>query len=454
MDVFEWSSDACSITNSEESPPPQSQKRTFILSRRIAFSLYFAAALLLIFKLVGVLPRSQTTEYASRITIDRTRYVDSIITAVEALTYQFYVNQDLNALLYDFSLSYETYEVSKWNMPFSIFLDGMVTTIPELEEAIFFDIHNEQKRPLTMTDSITRTVWNTARNSVSKAAKQADGRPVWQIVTLPGTGTKTELLRAPFLVCARLIKFVPSGSQIGVLVLLLNPERLARAVAGSYWEDSASIPKSDFTVLVDDHGIVLGGIGAGMIGRDARELVPGFPDRGFDPKKEHGLYYYAQAILGRPSQKYLVLYQRLLEHSWWLCTVLPHTWEGNSIFDYLSPALLAFAGLVVQWAVRKRAITIETVPARLNRNTSQTTLTEAETQILQSLTSREKTILSLLVLGKSNKEIASELGLQEQTVKNYLYALYRKLDVQDRVGATRFAFRSGIAPFLPSHKKK
>lgn len=401
--------------------------------------------MILLFNIAGIFPRSQTADYASRINADRARYAEGVISAIESLSYQFFVNRDLNALLYDYSLSSETYDVSKWNMPFSSFLEGMAATAPELEEALFFDLRNDQKRPLTMTDSITKTIWNTVRQAVGGPAQEADGRPLWMPVSLPRTNAETAPSHPPLLACARIVKFVPSGARIGLLVLLLNPERLSRAVAGNYWEDSNSLPKSDLTVLIDDHGLILSGIGAGLIGLPASALVPGFPEKGFDPEREQGRYYSTQSILGRPSRKYLVLYQLLPEHRWWLCTVLPHAWENSSVFEYLSPILLVLAGLTVQWSIRKRRLLSESTIEGTDAGIQQMPLTEVEMQILRNLTSRERAILSRLALGKSNKEIAFELGLREQTVKNYLYTLYRKLGVQDRVGATRFAIRAGMA---------
>jgi len=413
--------------------------------RWIPAVLYAAAVVLLLFNITGIFPRSQTTDYASRINADRARYAEGIISAVESLSYQFFVNHDLNALLFDYSLSSETYDVSRWNMPFSSFIEGMATTVPELEEAIFYDLRSDQKRPLTMTDSITKTIWNTVRQAVDIPAQEADGRPIWMPVSLPKANAETATSHPPLLACARIVKFVPSGARIGLLVLLLNPERLSRAVAGSYWEDRSSLPKSDLTVLIDDHGLIVSGIGAGLIGLPASALVPGFPKEGFDPEREQGRYYSTQSILGRPSRKYLVLYQLLPEHRWWLCTVLPHAWENSSVFEYLSPLLLLLAGLAVQWSVRKRGLLSESRIEGSDSGIQQKPLTEAELQVLHDLTPRERAILSLLALGKSNKEIAFELGLREQTVKNYLYALYRKLGVQDRVGATRFAIRAGMA---------
>ena len=49
------------------------------------------------------------------------------------------------------------------------------------------------------------------------------------------------------------------------------------------------------------------------------------------------------------------------------------------------------------------------------------------------LTKREEEILSLMVEGLSNKEIADKTGLSIQTVKNHIYNIYRKAEVQSRM---------------------
>jgi DNA-binding NarL/FixJ family response regulator len=53
------------------------------------------------------------------------------------------------------------------------------------------------------------------------------------------------------------------------------------------------------------------------------------------------------------------------------------------------------------------------------------------------LTPREKTLSRLLLRGRSNKEIASEINLGEQTVRNYMSLLYEKLGVSERGAAVR-----------------
>ena len=49
------------------------------------------------------------------------------------------------------------------------------------------------------------------------------------------------------------------------------------------------------------------------------------------------------------------------------------------------------------------------------------------------LTPREREIVSLVVTGASNKDIAWQLGLNEQTVKNHLRKIFDKLQVVNRV---------------------
>ena len=62
------------------------------------------------------------------------------------------------------------------------------------------------------------------------------------------------------------------------------------------------------------------------------------------------------------------------------------------------------------------------------------------------LTQRELGILSSVASGHSNKEIASELVVREQTVKNSISAILRKIDANDRVQAVTLALRNRWMP--------
>ncbi len=58
---------------------------------------------------------------------------------------------------------------------------------------------------------------------------------------------------------------------------------------------------------------------------------------------------------------------------------------------------------------------------------------------LDSLTKREEDILRLVSVGKSNKEVANDLDLQEKTIKHYMTAILQKLQVRNRTEAAIMA---------------
>jgi DNA-binding NarL/FixJ family response regulator len=62
----------------------------------------------------------------------------------------------------------------------------------------------------------------------------------------------------------------------------------------------------------------------------------------------------------------------------------------------------------------------------------------------ETLTEREMDVLRLLIQGKSNKEIASDLFIGDRTVKSHLSAIFQKLDVSDRTQAALYAVRHGL----------
>jgi len=57
---------------------------------------------------------------------------------------------------------------------------------------------------------------------------------------------------------------------------------------------------------------------------------------------------------------------------------------------------------------------------------------------------REREVLVLISQGRSNKEIASHLGLSEDTVKRHVSNLMEKLGAQDRTQAVTEALRRGL----------
>lgn len=60
------------------------------------------------------------------------------------------------------------------------------------------------------------------------------------------------------------------------------------------------------------------------------------------------------------------------------------------------------------------------------------------------LTKRETEVLAQVARGLNNKETADSLHITEQTVKNHLSSVFRKLEVFDRTQAAIFAVKNGL----------
>ena len=63
--------------------------------------------------------------------------------------------------------------------------------------------------------------------------------------------------------------------------------------------------------------------------------------------------------------------------------------------------------------------------------------------VFAPLTGREVEILDCIARGRSNKQIAMDLNISDQTVKNRITAILRKLNVNDRTQAVIYAMRHG-----------
>jgi NarL family two-component system response regulator LiaR len=62
----------------------------------------------------------------------------------------------------------------------------------------------------------------------------------------------------------------------------------------------------------------------------------------------------------------------------------------------------------------------------------------------QALTGRETEVLKLLARGRSNKQIARELFVEEKTVKAHVSGILRKLGVSSRTQAALYAVRTSL----------
>jgi two-component system, NarL family, response regulator LiaR len=102
--------------------------------------------------------------------------------------------------------------------------------------------------------------------------------------------------------------------------------------------------------------------------------------------------------------------------------------------DALCDAIRAAAAGKVQLAPEAAALLMREIQLPTARTVSG----------VQSLTDRETDVLRLVARGHANKEIASELGIGEKTVKTHVSNILAKLNVQSRTQAALYAAREGL----------
>lgn len=72
--------------------------------------------------------------------------------------------------------------------------------------------------------------------------------------------------------------------------------------------------------------------------------------------------------------------------------------------------------------------------------------TEQAASRMIHLTKREVEVLTLVIEGKSSKEVAEHIYISKRTVDYHLANIYKKLDVTNRVQAFREATRRNLLP--------
>nr|HID12646.1 response regulator transcription factor [Anaerolineae bacterium] len=123
-----------------------------------------------------------------------------------------------------------------------------------------------------------------------------------------------------------------------------------------------------------------------------------------------------------------------------LATAVRYGADGYLLKDILPEMLFQqLRGLMSGEAPISRAMT-----GKLFRQLAQRSRPAAQPAATTVLSPRECEILALVVHGYSNQEIAEELGIAHNTVKNHLRSILAKLGVRNRAQAAAYAVSHGL----------
>ena len=103
-----------------------------------------------------------------------------------------------------------------------------------------------------------------------------------------------------------------------------------------------------------------------------------------------------------------------------------------------------------EYPINDLVLSLPDVAAQVLMAFRQMAVDEDTQSIYSPLSPRELQVLDLVAAGRTNKEIAALLDISNQTVKNHVSSILRKLAVNDRTQAVVYAMRRGwIKVVLP-----
>ena len=72
---------------------------------------------------------------------------------------------------------------------------------------------------------------------------------------------------------------------------------------------------------------------------------------------------------------------------------------------------------------------------------------DPESQSINTLTARERSVITLIGEGLRNKEIGERLSISDKTVRHHLSSVFAKLRLKDRKELMIFSYQHGLARF-------
>jgi DNA-binding NarL/FixJ family response regulator len=124
----------------------------------------------------------------------------------------------------------------------------------------------------------------------------------------------------------------------------------------------------------------------------------------------------------------------------------------GAIYDNLRADEVIKALYAVQqneyWFSRKNISLALSNVLQHNSSSQETQLTQEQLTTINSLTRREKAIVSLVCKGSSNNDIAESLFISCHTVKTHIYSAFRKTQCKNRVELIYWAMKNAMAAEL------
>jgi two-component system NarL family response regulator len=197
-------------------------------------------------------------------------------------------------------------------------------------------------------------------------------------------------------------------------------------------------------LVVDDHPVVRGGLVA-LLGTVVDMNVVAEAGDGRDAFEQYRLHQPDVTLMDlRLREVGGVEAIRLIRAEWPQARIIVLTTFDGDEDIYKAIQAGAKAYLLKGMSVEELISTIRAVHQGKVRIPAAIAEKLAERMAGPQLTARELDVLQLIVRGRSNKEIASDLTISEATVKTHINNLLSKLGVDDRTGASTAALQRGI----------
>jgi DNA-binding NarL/FixJ family response regulator len=207
------------------------------------------------------------------------------------------------------------------------------------------------------------------------------------------------------------------------------------------------IPHAPITVaLVDDYDVVVIGV-ANILERYRDRVVIAEIDTNEPVSDPVDIVLYdsfAQPESDRNEISVLVKNpraRRVVVYTWNFHPELIRSAREQGVHGYLSKALPARDLVAALEAVHAGEVVVSDPPRRARSASGLNWPGRGE-----GLTDRESEILALITQGKNNAEVAALTYLSPNTVKSYVRAIYRKINVSSRTQAVLWGVNRGFTP--------